>query len=48
MTLAQDSASAGAEASAQAAAGWIRDNQDVAGLIEGSPDVTNGEILAQA
>jgi hypothetical protein len=46
VTVAADSA--GAEASAQAAAGWIRDNQDVADLIDGSPDVSNGEILAQA
>jgi hypothetical protein len=46
VTVAADGA--GAEASAQAAAGWIRDNQDVADLIDGSPDVSNGEILAQA
>jgi hypothetical protein len=46
ITLAADSV--GAEASAQAAAGWIRDNKDIADLIDGAPDVTNGEILAQA
>jgi hypothetical protein len=46
VTLAEDSA--GAEASAEAAAGWIRDNQGVADLMEGSPDVSNGEIIAQA
>jgi hypothetical protein len=26
----------------------IRENDDVAALIDGSPDVTNGEVLAQA
>lgn len=46
MTLADDKA--GAEASADTAAGWIRKNDDVAALIDGSPDVTNGEVLAQA
>jgi hypothetical protein len=29
-------------------AGWIRENDDVAGLIEGAPNVSNGEVLAQA
>lgn len=38
----------GAEESAQKASGWISENEDVAALIEGSPDVTNGEVRAQA
>lgn len=38
----------GAEQSAQAAAGWIGDNEDVARLIDGSPEVTNGEVIAQS
>jgi hypothetical protein len=46
VTLADDQA--GADASADAAAGWIRENDDVAALIDGSPDVTTGEVLAQA
>jgi hypothetical protein len=46
VTLADDSA--GAEASAEAAASWIRENQDIADLIEGPPDVTNGEVRASA
>jgi hypothetical protein len=46
ITLADDEA--GAQASADAAASWIRENDDVAALIDGAPDVTNGEILAQA
>jgi hypothetical protein len=45
VTLADDQA--GAEASADAAAAWIGENDDVAALIDGSPDVTNGEVLAQ-
>ena len=46
VTLADDQA--GADASADTAAGWIRENDDVAALVDGSPDVTNGEVLAQA
>jgi hypothetical protein len=46
VTLADDQA--GAEASADTAAGWIRENDDIAALIDGSPDVTNGEVLARA
>jgi hypothetical protein len=38
----------GAEQSAQKASGWISENEDVAALIEGSPEVTNGEVVAQA
>ncbi len=46
ITFADDQA--GAQASADAAASWIRENDDIATLIEGAPDVTNGEVLAQA
>jgi hypothetical protein len=46
VTLADDQA--GAEASADAAAGWIRENDDIAALIQGSPEVSNGEVLASA
>jgi hypothetical protein len=46
VTLADDQA--GAEASADAAAAWLRENDDIVALIDGSPDATNGEVLAQA
>jgi hypothetical protein len=38
----------GAEDSASRAANWIASNPDVAALVEGSPTVINGEVLAQA
>jgi hypothetical protein len=46
VTLAENQA--GADASAERAAGWIQENPNVAQLIEGSPNVTNGEVVAQA
>jgi hypothetical protein len=45
VTLADDQA--GVEDSANRAANWISENQDVADLIQGSPNVTNGEVRAQ-
>lgn len=33
------------EESAKKAADWIGENEDVAALIEGAPEVTNGEVL---
>ena len=46
VTLTDDAS--GAEESASRAANWIASNPDVAALIEGSPTVINGEVLAQA
>jgi hypothetical protein len=36
------------EESAQKAADWIGGNDEVAALIDGAPDVTNGEVLVSA
>ena len=46
VTLTDDAS--GAEESASRAASWIASNPDVAALIEESPTVINGEVLAQA
>jgi hypothetical protein len=35
----------GVEESARKAADWIAENEDVAALVDGAPDVTNGEVL---
>lgn len=38
----------GVEASAQKAADWIGGNEEVAALIDGAPEVTNGEVLVSS
>ena len=43
ITLCDDAAAA--DASVKAAGEWVRDN--IPDLVQGSPEVTNGEVLAQ-